>query len=367
MMKPTLASLKLKQWVHPVHKRVETAFRPLRYLFLEITARCNLSCLHCGSDCGKREAPGTLTVDQWKKAIDQIAHGFIPADVFLVVTGGEPLCHPQLSQILSHIRQHGFSYGLVSNGFSLTQAKLDALLQLKMASMTISLDGMEKQHDWLRGRKGSFERAVAAIEMLAQSRIPIFDVVTCAHPGMLPYLQEMEALLRRKGVYRWRLFSIFPRGRARLNDELILNPSQLRFLLSFIANRRRELKTAPFQLDFCCEGYLPAALDAKVRTEPYFCRAGINIGSILSDGSISACPNISRKLVQGNIIENDFKTVWETGFTRFRDRSWMKSGPCETCTHWSACQGNSLHLWDETANHTCVCHTAACTESKRFF
>ncbi|MBN2528998.1 MAG: radical SAM protein [Deltaproteobacteria bacterium] len=366
-MKPVNVTPGLKRRLHPVHRFVETAFHSLRYLFLEITARCNLNCRHCGSDCQKNESPNSLSVAQWQKVIDDIAATFEPSSVFLVVTGGEPLCHPRLSQILRQIRKHGFSFGLVSNGYSLTEEKLNALLQLKMASMTISLDGMQRQHDWLRGRNGSFQRAVAAIEMLAQSNIPIFDVVTCAHPGMLAQLPRIESLLRDKGVSRWRLFSIFPKGRARINDNLILNPSQLRFLLSYIANRRRELKNAPFQLDFCCEGFLPTALDFKVRTEPYFCRAGINIGSILNDGAISACPNISRTLVQGNVITDDFKSVWENRFQKFRERSWLKIGPCAKCKYWSGCQGNSMHLYDEKMGHTCVCHAAVATESRRFF
>ena len=366
-MKPSNVMPRRKGWLHPLHKWVETAFHSLRYLFLEITARCNLNCRHCGSDCKKNESPDSLTVDQWKQAIDQIADRYDPADVFLVITGGEPLCHPQLSQILSHIRKRQFPYGLVSNGYSLTQEKLDALLKLNIASMTISLDGMQPHHDWLRRREGSFDRAMAAIEMLAKSDIPIFDVVTCAHPRMLNDLSGMEALLREKGVYRWRLFSIFPRGRARLNSELILNPSQLRFLLSYISNRRRQLQSTPFQLDFCCEGFLPTRLDVRVRTEPYFCRAGINIGSILNDGAIAACPNISRTLNQGNILTDDFKSVWEGRFAPFRNRSWMKTGPCERCPHWKQCLGNSLHLRDDVTPHTCICHTAAFTESRRFF
>jgi radical SAM protein with 4Fe4S-binding SPASM domain len=108
-------------------------------------------------------------------------------------------------------------------------------------------------------------------------------------------------------------------------------------------------------MQFSCEGYLPQELDHQVRDELYFCRAGINIASVLCDGSISACPNITRSLVQGNIRTDDFAEVWKNRFVPFRNREWMRQGPCRQCDHFAQCQGNSLHLWDEEHNCTGQC------------
>ena len=48
-----MMGVRLRRLLHPLYRRLETAVHPLRYLFLEVTSRCNLRCLHCGSDCGR--------------------------------------------------------------------------------------------------------------------------------------------------------------------------------------------------------------------------------------------------------------------------------------------------------------------------
>ena len=77
-----------------------------------------------------------------------------------------------------------------------------------------------------------------------------------------------------------------------------------------------------------------------------FCKAGINIGGILSNGDVSACPNIDRRFKQGNIRENDFSYLWENRFEKFRQRTWKENNLCGDCIWWKQCEGNSLHLWN---------------------
>jgi radical SAM protein with 4Fe4S-binding SPASM domain len=60
--------------------------------------------------------------------------------------------------------------------------------------------------------------------------------------------------------------------------------------------------------------------------------------------------------VQGNILTDDFKQVWEEKFEPFRKRAWMKKGPCKTCTEWKRCKGNSMHLWDDGKSRTAYCY-----------
>ena len=80
------------------------------------------------------------------------------------------------------------------------------------------------------------------------------------------------------------------------------------------------------------------------------------IGSILVDGSISACPNIDRRFAQGNIYHDNFLDVWENRFQRFRDRSWMKTGPCASCEVYKNCLGGAMHLHRKDADEILMCH-----------
>jgi radical SAM protein with 4Fe4S-binding SPASM domain len=108
-------------------------------------------------------------------------------------------------------------------------------------------------------------------------------------------------------------------------------------------------------LKFSCEGFV-GGYESKVRDVPFFCRAGINIGSILIDGSISACPNIDSSFIQGNIYNDNFQQIWQTKFTSFRDRSWNRIGACSDCKDYRECQGNGLHNWQGDKLMPLVCH-----------
>jgi len=93
-----------------------------------------------------------------------------------------------------------------------------------------------------------------------------------------------------------------------------------------------------------------------VRDNPFFCHAGIHIGSVLVDGSISACPSLRADFIQGNIYKDDFWTVWNDRYQNMRDRSWTKTGKCATCKSYKYCEGNGLHLRDESTGEVLCCH-----------
>jgi radical SAM protein with 4Fe4S-binding SPASM domain len=353
---PKSLSGALRRMAQPAYRALEARARILRYLFIEITQRCNLSCLHCGSDCGKDAQLPELSTKEWLAFFDYLPKHFDRREVLPVVTGGEPFCCPGFDEILEAIHRNQLSWGMVTNGWALTEQNLAKVVAHGLVSMTVSLDGLEASHDWLRGRKGSFERALAGVRRATRAGLPHFDVVTCVNPRNLMELDALCDLLRASGVPAWRLFCIFPKGRAKANPALLLSHPQLRELFAWMAAKRRALEGTGFALNFSCEGYLPPRVDEAVRDEPYFCRAGINIASVLCDGSICACPNISRSLVQGNVRTDDFKDVWDRRFQPFVDRAWMKKGPCLSCAEWKRCQGNSLHLWDHEAQTTALCH-----------
>lgn len=73
------------------------------------------------------------------------------------------------------------SWGMVTNGLALTRKRLDSLLAAGMHSLTISLDGFEKEHNWLRGNSESFEKVIIAIGMLIEAKEIKWDVVTCVN------------------------------------------------------------------------------------------------------------------------------------------------------------------------------------------
>ena len=324
---------------------------PLRQLFWECTLRCNLSCRHCGSDCKKVSAVKDMPKEDFARVLDSVAAATDPHKVMINITGGEPLCRPDLEECGRMIYEKEFPWGMVTNGLALTPQRYRRLLQCGLRAMTISLDGIGETHDWMRGRNGSFEKAAAAIKMVIDSGEIAFDVVTCVNKRNFGQLNELKEYLIGLGLKEWRLFTVFPAGRAAQDPELQLSSSEFKGLMEFIKATRKEGR---IMAEYGCEGFL-GNYEGDVRSHFYQCSAGITVGSVLADGSISACPSIRADYRQGNIYTDDFMDVWKNRFQAYRDRSWMHKDECASCKVWKYCKGNGMHLRDADGK-LMLCH-----------
>ena len=202
-------------------KAVETRRHELSYLFWECTTRCNLDCLHCGSDCSKQSNYRDMPMEDFLKALDTIKN---PAkNLMVVVTGGEPLLRKDLPACGREIRRRGMRWSMVSNGYFYDEAVHNSLLNAGLGALTISLDGLPESHNWLRNNPRSFDRAVAAIDLAVRSLRLNFDVVTCVNKKNISELSLIKEFLKSHKVKAWRLFTIIPIGRAVQNEELSLS------------------------------------------------------------------------------------------------------------------------------------------------
>jgi len=328
----------------------ETKLHELNYLFWECTIRCNLNCLHCGSDCKKESSIKDMPLEDFLSALDTVK--VTPKNLIVVMTGGEPLLRNDIERCGKEIRKRGIKWGIVSNGYLYDKEKHISLLNSGLGALTISLDGLEQSHNWLRNNNKSFSKVDEAIGLAVSSSRLNFDVVTCVNQRNFPELTHIYDYLVKKGVKSWRLFTIVPIGRAKDHSELFLSNTQFIGLMNFICYLRKKKK---IDVKFSCEGYV-GKYETKVRDSFFFCRAGINIGSVLIDGSISACPNIDRTFAQGNIYSDNFYEIWQTKYKQFRDREWTKKGECADCNNYKNCLGNGLHYWHGDKKNVLVCH-----------
>lgn len=330
------------EWFRRFRKN-EAVLHPLRYLFWECTLRCNLNCLHCGSDCTVRADVPDMPAEDFLRATESISHFQKPSEITVVMTGGEPLLRMDLAEVGRKLRAQGYRWSLVTNGYNLTPGRFNELVNAGLGAITVSLDGPAAQHNWLRNNPDSYHRAVEAIRMIAKNTRLNADVVTCVNKRTISLLPEIQDILTETGILKWRLFTITPIGRAAGIEDLALSGEQLNQLLAYIELNRKSGMIP--EASFSCESYL-GSYEGKARDGFFFCRAGIHIGSILADGSISACPNIDRNLVQGNIYQDDFNEIWEKRFLTFRNRSWTKIHECSACDQYRYCEGSGMHWWD---------------------
>ena len=313
---------------------------PLRQLFWESTLRCNLKCRHCGSDCKVSSLHPDMPFEDFRKVLVRIKEKYDSHQIMVIVSGGEPLMREDILKCGREIYNLEFPLGMVSNGRLMTPRMIDGLLEAGIHSLTISLDGFEEQHNWMRGVPDSFSHASRAVEILTKVPSIKFDVVTCVNNLNYHTLEQFKEYLISICLKKWRLFTVFPAGRAANDPELQLDAEKFRGLMEFIKKTRKEGR---IHASYGCEGFL-GKYEGEVRDHLFSCQAGLSIASVRIDGSISACGSIRADYSQGNIYTDDFIDVWENRFQPYRNRAWMKSGKCASCKWFRYCQGNGMHL-----------------------
>ena len=280
----------------PLHRELAEK-HVLRDLFWECTLRCSLRCRHCGSDCHTTASVKDMPFEDFARVLRRISEKYDPHKVFVIVTGGEPLMRPDIASCGRAIYDMGFPWGIVTNGMLLDRRRFDSLLKAGIHSATISVDGFEADHDWMRGVPGSFRKATEGVRMFTEVEDVIFDVVTCANRRNLASLPEFKEFLISLGLKRWRIFTVFPSGRAADDPEMQLSPEQFDSLMEFIMATRKEGR---IHLNYGCENFL-GGYEGLVRDNFFSCNAGLTTSSILANGDIAACASIRSDYAQGNI------------------------------------------------------------------
>lgn len=346
---PFKKSLELELFRH--YKSAEARKHQLSYLFWECTLRCTMSCLHCGSECQTRSGVPDMPYKDFLKIADSVAGVYNPNEVFVCFTGGEPLLRDDIEKCGLELFKRGFPWGIVTNALLLTEDRFDSLANSGMHSISISLDGLEKSHNWLRQNDNSFKMAVKALRYGTRFNGITLEAITCVTQKNITELEQIKKLLISLGIRRWRVFDIFAKGRACETDLLRITSNQLKYLMDFIVAVRKE---GIIDAQYGCDGFL-GSFENVARRGFMFCRAGINVASVLADGSISACPSLRADYIQGNIYKDDFVKCWQSRFEVMRNRSWTRTGQCKSCEVYNWCEGNGLHLRDEKTGKLLMC------------
>jgi radical SAM protein with 4Fe4S-binding SPASM domain len=184
-------------------------------------------------------------------------------------------------------------------------------------------------------------------------------VVTCVNQRNYDQLPALRDYLVSKGMGYWRIYSIFPVGRAAKDPMMQISNEQYRGMLDFIRQTRQEGR---INASYGCEGFL-GRYEGEVRDMFFDCQAGVTVGSVMADGSIAACASIRADYNQGNIYQDDFMDVWEHRYLPYRNRDWMRKDDCRDCRYWRFCRGNGMHLRDGEGK-LILCHLQRISEKK---
>jgi len=140
----------------------------LRFIWLELTNRCNLACVHCYAESGPHpERQDVLTTTDFKRVLDEAAEIGCRAVQFI---GGEPTLHPGLPALIGHARLRNYEYVEVyTNGTHLAPALLECF-RLNSVSVAVSVYADDPEiHDAVTARRGSHRRTIANLRALVKA------------------------------------------------------------------------------------------------------------------------------------------------------------------------------------------------------
>jgi len=290
------------------------------------TTACPLNCGHClaAEQAGVRDMPLRTVAS----LVEQVAG--LGVDEFLL-TGGEPLCRPDLPDVIGVLRANGVSWTL--NTAVMPDARVRAAIEAwPPAFVAVSIDGPPTVHDAFRGRSGAFDAAIESIVYFSElipGRVAAGTTVTAVNVESLPIT---FGVVVESGASMWGLHLLVPEGRAAYRPDLRLSSGQLKHLLRFVAEKRRHFPvTMADEIGYC------GLWEPLVRNEPFFCGAGKAQCVVLPDGEVVPCTTMDRSTSAGNVLDRTLWDIWENGFSDLRH--WSPTGRCAACRYAAACEG----------------------------
>ena len=168
----------------------------LNQIYFYLTQGCNLRCRHCWI------APKFQTEDSiWPSVDFELFKDIIRQGVDLglsgvKLTGGEPLIHPNIEQILDHVCETGLRLTIETNGTKCTPEIVEKIVKNKGAFVSVSLDGDDAEtHEWVRGVPGCFDAALEGVRNLVRSGLRPQIIMSV----MRRNADKMEAVVRSSG------------------------------------------------------------------------------------------------------------------------------------------------------------------------
>lgn len=259
--------------------------------FIEITELCNMRCKHCMNDSGERKFDG-LNKNKIKRLFNELVDRNYRR---LYISGGEPLFYDGIDEILNYAKLLGIKITLATNGWEVKN-HIKAIKE-NVDIVSISLDGIGNIHDHFRGVQGSYDRAIEAL-MLLSSR-DVYTKISCTvWKGNVAQLETITAIANKVGVKKINFCALVPVGRAKDNNNILVNNEEYGNIYDRIDKLKKEYKDKMI---------VEIKRDKGVSKKCAGCPAADTILHINAKGKIAPCSWVSK-------IECDgFSEYWEEG------------------------------------------------------
>jgi heme d1 biosynthesis radical SAM protein NirJ len=318
--------------------------------------RCNLTCKHCYSISADIDFPGELSTAEVYQVMDDLKRFRVPV---LILSGGEPLLRPDVTDIAARAKRLGFYVGLSTNGTLIGTHNIDQLAAIGFDYLGVSLDGIESTHDRFRRKEGAFRASIDGIRLARDAgiKVGIRFTLTQDNADDLPGLLELMA---RERIDKFYLSHLNYAGRGNNNraTDAVFNTTRNAMdqvfdaaLNSVRSGAAREFVTgnndadAVYLLQWARQRFPQHEAHLRAKLAQWGGNAsGVNVANIDNLGNVHP-DTMWWHYTLGNVRERPFSEIWndlsDPLMHGLRQKPRPVKGRCGVCPYLDVCGGNT--------------------------
>ncbi len=350
---------RIRQYMDEVHN--PTAIGPTRkppgpVVIWNLIRRCNLACKHCYSISADHNFPDELSTDVIFKTMDDLKAFRVPV---LILSGGEPLLHPDIFKISKRAKEMGFYVGLSTNGTLINKDMINDIKAMNYDYVGISIDGIGETHDHFRRKKGAYDASINAIRLCRDNdiKIGIRFTLTQDNAHELPKLLD---LMDAEDINKFYLSHLNYSGRGNRNRKDDATHIMTRNALDLVfdkccddilQNKEREYVTGNndadgvYLLHWVEKNHPEMVEHIKTKLQQWGGNSsGVNIANIDNLGDVHP-DTYWWHYSLGNVKQRLFSEIWNDTsdpiMKKLKQSPRNIKGRCHQCAYFNICGGNT--------------------------
>lgn len=327
-----------------------------------ITALCSNKCRQCymyDSPTYSSECRNPLSLDACKAVIDDFA-GMLDAWQMqgrINLSGGDPLMRPEVYDIISYARERNIQVGILGNPEFLNKQVAQRLKRLGLRSYQVSIDGLEPTHDSLRS-PGSFLRTIRGLKLLRDAgiyNVVMFTLSKLNAHELIPVIRIVNDL--KVDVFDFA--RLVPVGSGEQLKNSLISSEEYHALLLEVLGEYRQLKKLGGHTYFGRKDHLWKLLYDEIGMlgllpddkETIFdgCGLGVNLLTVLADGSVMACRRLP--IVIGKVPEQSLREIFIDSEALNQMRQDTQITKCGYCHLRQFCRGCRAVAYGTTGSY----------------
>ncbi|WP_456417663.1 heme d1 biosynthesis radical SAM protein NirJ [Thiolapillus sp.] len=318
--------------------------------------RCNLTCKHCYSISADTDFPNELSTAQIFQVMDDLKQFKVPV---LILSGGEPLLHPDIFDIARRAKDMGFYTALSTNGTLIDEHNIERIAALGFDYLGISIDGIAETHDKFRRKEGAFAASIKGLRLCHEQGIKVGLRFTMTQDNA-EQLPQLLTLMDDEKIDKFYFSHLNYAGRGNKNrkDDVFLQTTRWAMDLLFAramadakAGRNTEFVTGNndadgvYLLHWVEKNYPEQAAHIQARLQQWGGNSsGVNISNIDNQGRVHP-DTMWWHYDLGNVKERPFSEIWQDTsdpiMAGLKQTPRPVKGRCARCAYLDICNGNT--------------------------